>query len=425
MLDHCFESVPGWFGHQEAARIAVQNLPQNATVVEVGVWCGRSTAFLAVELLNSNRQFELYAVDTWDDSGDVWQMAMRQQFGVIEGSLRSVFDEQMRRVGLTRVFHPIQLDSVSASRGFADESLDLIIIDASHSYGDVCDDIRAWWPKLKWGGFMLFDDYCQPPWVEVALAVHDFMPQSELQVIGPAALYAKSVPERGRWQSAFEPPGEWMGFIPYVARPDLLARATQSVTAHRDRFCIIDQSDSGLTDVFCDGFAKFRWSGPRSFTAMQNLVQREALARNMKWLLFMHSDAVASAKAVDTLIQHARALDAPGTRWGCIFTNYDALACLNVRAIQDTGAWDESFLWYVSDIGYYNRMKWRGWRHLHCPSIHVEHLVSQTVAALDAEERAAVFRNTEWAERHYRHKWGQSWGHGTEPRYRIPYNGNP
>jgi SAM-dependent methyltransferase len=42
---------------------------------------------------------------------------------------------------------------------FKDESFDLIIVDASHKFEDVKADIEHYWPKLKWGGTILFHDF--------------------------------------------------------------------------------------------------------------------------------------------------------------------------------------------------------------------------------------------------------------------------
>ena len=40
-----------------------------------------------------------------------------------------------------------------------DESVDLVYVDADHSYEGVKNDILAWWPKLKSGGYFAFHDY--------------------------------------------------------------------------------------------------------------------------------------------------------------------------------------------------------------------------------------------------------------------------
>lgn len=50
----------------------------------------------------------------------------------------------------------LTLDAVAA---FDDESLDWIYIDAAHDYQSVLADARAYAPKLKPGGFLVFNDF--------------------------------------------------------------------------------------------------------------------------------------------------------------------------------------------------------------------------------------------------------------------------
>jgi predicted O-methyltransferase YrrM len=49
--------------------------------------------------------------------------------------------------------------SVEASKGFEDESLDFVYIDANHSYQSVKDDLNVWYPKLKVGGVICGHDF--------------------------------------------------------------------------------------------------------------------------------------------------------------------------------------------------------------------------------------------------------------------------
>jgi len=70
--------------------------------------------------------------------------------------------------------------SVSASRQFADGSLDLVYIDAAHDYASVRADTDAWWSKVKGGGVLSGHDYENKPddgfWgpIEVKAAVDDW-----------------------------------------------------------------------------------------------------------------------------------------------------------------------------------------------------------------------------------------------------------
>lgn len=50
-------------------------------------------------------------------------------------------------------------DSADAADDWEAESVDLLIIDADHSYDGVVRDVVAWWSKLRAGGFVFFHDY--------------------------------------------------------------------------------------------------------------------------------------------------------------------------------------------------------------------------------------------------------------------------
>ena len=62
--------------------------------------------------------------------------------------------------------------SVDVARSIKDEYFDFIYIDGDHSYESVSSDIKAWWPKLKEGGFMAGHDWLIQP---VQKAVEDFV----------------------------------------------------------------------------------------------------------------------------------------------------------------------------------------------------------------------------------------------------------
>ena len=67
-------------------------------------------------------------------------------------------------------------DSISASRLFADASLDWVHLDARHDYASVKADIAAWLSKVRLGGWLSGDDYDEVRWPEVVKAVGDALP---------------------------------------------------------------------------------------------------------------------------------------------------------------------------------------------------------------------------------------------------------
>ena len=67
----------------------------------------------------------------------------------------------------------IQDDSVRAAATFADESFDLVFIDADHSEAAVRRDIAAWLPKIRMGGVISGHDYGGDRHPGVERAVND------------------------------------------------------------------------------------------------------------------------------------------------------------------------------------------------------------------------------------------------------------
>ncbi len=56
----------------------------------------------------------------------------------------------------------IKLTSEEAADQFEDDSLDMVYIDADHSYQEAIADCRAWYPKVKPGGIFAGHDFQTP-----------------------------------------------------------------------------------------------------------------------------------------------------------------------------------------------------------------------------------------------------------------------
>ena len=54
------------------------------------------------------------------------------------------------------------MTSLEAATRFDSGSCDLVMLDASHDYDSIRDDIAAWWPKVKQRGVLAGDDYAWP-----------------------------------------------------------------------------------------------------------------------------------------------------------------------------------------------------------------------------------------------------------------------
>jgi hypothetical protein len=86
------------------------------------------------------------------------------------GNLLATFKRNIERFGVKDVVRTLVLKTEDAARCFADESLALILVDASHDYASVRVDLLDWYPKLKPGGHLFCDDY-HPRWSGVIRAI--------------------------------------------------------------------------------------------------------------------------------------------------------------------------------------------------------------------------------------------------------------
>jgi hypothetical protein len=139
-----------WFNYQNLYTQIVKKFPTSSTFVEVGVWKGKSAAFMCVEIANSNKNIEFFCVDTWKGS-------IEHQDYLELPRLYEIFKENMK--SLENYYKDLKMTSVDASKLFKDESLEFVFIDASHEYEDVKNDLLAWWPKIKKGGILAGHDF--------------------------------------------------------------------------------------------------------------------------------------------------------------------------------------------------------------------------------------------------------------------------
>lgn len=158
---HFFQSIPGWFddNFQAVYRQAVEKAPSPARFVEVGSWLGRSTAFLAVEIANSDKTITVDAVDTWQGSpSEPDQQEFVKQHG---GSIQHLFVTNMERGGVSEIIRTVPCDSILAAETMG-KACHFIFIDGDHEASSVLADLRAWWPKVEPGGTLAGHDYNYP-----------------------------------------------------------------------------------------------------------------------------------------------------------------------------------------------------------------------------------------------------------------------
>lgn len=169
-----WDAIPGWFGWSALYDKVVQDATGITRIVEVGIWQGRSTIYLADLIRRSDKPIFFYAFDTFEGSAEHTQdiKAIAGQGKTLEG----IFRDNLAASGCKDYVKAIKQDSVNASKRFEDGTLDLVFLDGDHTYEAVKADINVWLPKIKPGGLIAGDDY-QPSWPGVIKAVDELLPR--------------------------------------------------------------------------------------------------------------------------------------------------------------------------------------------------------------------------------------------------------
>lgn len=144
-----------WFTYPNLYSRFVRELEDGSKIVEVGCWKGKSISYLAVEVINSGKDIKIDAVDTWRGTPD--EEYHQKDVFVKTDKLYNLFLSNISPV--SQVIKAIRMSSVEAAALYEDNSVDVVFIDAGHTYEDVKCDIISWKPKVKKGGYLAGHDF--------------------------------------------------------------------------------------------------------------------------------------------------------------------------------------------------------------------------------------------------------------------------
>ncbi|HLA87371.1 MAG TPA: class I SAM-dependent methyltransferase [Anaerolineales bacterium] len=128
-------------------------VPDGGTIVEIGTNVGKSASFMGFGLrFAKNFKAKVHCVDLWSLGGKTQQKNYRSQ------DKFSKFQENIKRLGLQDVLTGHVAESTEFSKTWK-EPIDLLFIDAGHTYEAVRADYESWQGFVKAGGFIAFHDY--------------------------------------------------------------------------------------------------------------------------------------------------------------------------------------------------------------------------------------------------------------------------
>lgn len=181
-MEHFHHNIQGWFNCEPLYRSMVEEAKNGAVFVEVGVWKGKSAAFMGVEIINSKKKINFYAVDHFQGSLEHADDPLVQS-----NELKAECYKNLEPV--SKVIQMLPIPSLEAAKTFEDNSIDFVYIDGSHEYDDLKADIIAWGPKVKTGGIIAGDDYGVGRHPDVKRVVDEIFPSAVKQ--GLVWIYTK------------------------------------------------------------------------------------------------------------------------------------------------------------------------------------------------------------------------------------------
>ena len=148
-------------------------------IVEIGVWKGGSTVFMANELKKLDLGPVVIAVDTWLGSSEHWTGPSHVDLSMMNGrpNLYFKFLSNVVQSGVADYVLPLPMDWLNAAEVMKTMGIapDLVHLDGGHDYHSVTAALCAWWPVLAAGGMLIGDDYYTGgTWITVRRAFDDF-----------------------------------------------------------------------------------------------------------------------------------------------------------------------------------------------------------------------------------------------------------
>jgi predicted O-methyltransferase YrrM len=142
------KEINGWFDYLDVYDFIISTIPDNGIFVECGAWLGASSSYLCDR---AEDRIKVFIVDTWKGSDD--ELTTTQKLATTT-DIYEIFIDNMG----DRKFTAIRKPSIEAANDFQDESCDAVYIDMQHTYESVIQDLKAWYPKVKKGGYIAGHD---------------------------------------------------------------------------------------------------------------------------------------------------------------------------------------------------------------------------------------------------------------------------
>lgn len=150
------EHIDGWFPKEDAQVLYDETIDLKGTIVEIGCWKGRSSKFLSLCAPEST----IYSIDPCEG----------KHIHAVKGVGYDVRPELFENMVNTKNWELLMTTSLDASKLW-DKPIDVLFIDGMHDYDNVLLDSRLWIKHLKKSGVVIYHDYWDVVFEDIALAV--------------------------------------------------------------------------------------------------------------------------------------------------------------------------------------------------------------------------------------------------------------
>lgn len=153
--------IQGWFDYSNIYERAVTDAKPGDTLIELGVWKGRSLCYLATLAKQANKNLRVIGIDRWQHTEwDGYQSIIN--IDREKGEMRSPLEQcrdNLKAHGVDGFAELIISDSIEAAKLFKDESVRFIFVDDTHNSEHVERELNAWLPKIIPGVWIAGHDY--------------------------------------------------------------------------------------------------------------------------------------------------------------------------------------------------------------------------------------------------------------------------
>jgi len=148
-------------------RIELLNiLPKNGIVAEIGVKSG----LFAKHIYEISQPKKIFLIDCWESQKGSYEIDSTNN-----QNHEKCYKDVLNHFGKYKNAIIIKDYSQNACKCFENNFFDWVYIDANHTYDAIFNDINNWWPLIKNNGYICGHDYFTDYWVDVELAVNNFL----------------------------------------------------------------------------------------------------------------------------------------------------------------------------------------------------------------------------------------------------------